>query len=78
MHICFSTDYTVRAQGGETYRKGKVYDMSLASCMHFISKGVAAEEKGGRPPVPETASVAPSETAVRPRGRPRTVTRDDG
>lgn len=74
MRICFSKDYTVKAQDGETYRKGKVYDLSPGTAQHFINKMVAAEVKGGKSEAPETASVEPAATAVRPRGRPRTAT----
>ncbi|KKN27510.1 hypothetical protein LCGC14_0863940 [marine sediment metagenome] len=86
MRIRFSENYTVKAEGGETYLKGKVYDLSPRSAQHFMNKMIAAEVKNGKSEVPETASVAPSETAsvapsetaVRPRGRPRTVTSGDG
>lgn len=74
MRIRFSKTYTVKALDGETYREGKVYDLSLPSCRHFIHKGVAVEVAGGKVEEPETASVAPGEMAVRPRGRPRTAT----
>ncbi len=78
MRVCFLEKYTVKAEGGETYLKGKVYDMSPRSAQHFINKMVAAEVKDGKSEVPETASVESAQTAVRPRGRPRTATRDDG
>lgn len=78
MLVRFIESYTVQSAHGKTYVKGKTYDLSPAAFRHFINKGVAVEVPSGGASKPETASVAPSETAVRPRGRPRTVTRDDG
>lgn len=74
MKVCFTADYTVKAVDGETFKKGKTYDMSPASGRHFINKAIAVEVPSAGSTEPETASVAPSEEAVRPRGRPRTAT----
>jgi hypothetical protein len=74
MRICFSETYTVKAVDGKTYKQGKTYDVVPSTGRHFINKGVAREVVGGAVTAPETASVEPAETAVRPRGRPRTVT----
>ena len=74
MRVRFLENYKVQAENGETYYKGKVYDMPPRSARHFTNKMVAVEVKDGKPAAPETASVEPAETAVRPRGRPRTVT----
>ena len=74
MRIRFTKTYHVKAMDGETYHEGRAYDMSLPSCQHFINKGVAVEVAGGKVEAPETASVEPAETAVRPRGRTRTAT----
>ncbi len=74
MRICFSETYTVKAVDGKTYDKGKTYEVSPGTARHFINKMVAVEVKDGKSEASETASVEPAETAVRPRGRPRTVT----
>lgn len=71
MQIRFLRDYTVQDEAGKTFKQGQVCNMSEASCVHFVNRG-AAEFVTGM----ETASMAPSETAVRPRGRPRKVTPD--
>ena len=71
MQIRFLRDYVVKDEEGKTFKKGQVCTMSEASCTHFVNRG-AAEVITGM----ETTSVAPSETAVRPRGRPRKVTPD--
>ncbi len=77
MRVRFIVDYTVKDEEAKAYHKGTECDLPLASAMHFIKKSVAVEVQASESHEPETASVAPSETAVRPCGRPRTATTGD-
>lgn len=77
MFIRFTETYTVQAVDGITYKKGKTYEMTPRSAMHFINKQIAMEVPSAGSREPETTSVAPSEKAVRKVGRPRTVTAEE-
>lgn len=36
--IKFLTDYTVKAAGGATYKKGQVVEMTKESCDHYVNR----------------------------------------
>lgn len=69
--VKFLQDYTVKAEGGESYAEGQVVDLPEASANHFCIRGVAEPATE-----PETAKAAP-----KPKPAPRrsaTPTTDDG
>ena len=54
MKIRFVTAYTVKDSVGTHYKDGQVCDLSDASAMHFLSRGLAVEvgEEAEPPPEP--------------------------
>jgi len=75
--IKFLRAYTVKAEGGATYKEGAVVDLPEASCEHFVSRGAAeyvkADTPVAKPPGPETVTTADT-TVVKSFGRKKTVT----
>jgi len=69
--VKFLRAYTVKDAEARTYEKGKVYEMPMASALHFVNRRAAEIVTRGPKPAPETASVAAPETAVMPTGKPR-------
>lgn len=69
--VRFSETCALR-DGSATFEAGKVYELNEASAQRWIrrSKAVAVDSPDKRS-APETAAVAPAETAVKPQGRPR-------
>lgn len=43
--VMFRQSYEVKAVNGETYEKGKTYDLTPDSAEHFIRRGVAGDPK---------------------------------
>lgn len=86
--IKFKVKYRVKAAGGPAYEAGQVEQMSLASCRHFVSRGLA--EYCGHPvievpvveipvveePVAEEPFVEEQEEEKPKRTRRRKITRD--
>lgn len=43
--VMFRRGYTVQAADGETYEKGKTYELSPESAQHFTRRGLAGDPK---------------------------------
>lgn len=62
--VKFLKTYTVKAQGGETFEGGQVYELGDASAAHHVNKGRAVEvdkpERGGPQPLRGHPAAAPA------------------
>lgn len=71
MKVRFLQTVTVKAQDGETFEEGKVYDLVETSGARWIKRGVAVRfVKGDAGGKAETATIKPAEKAVTPNTKP--------
>ena len=64
MQIKFTTDYAVKAEGGESYEIGQVVEMPRRSAFHFLNRGVAVEVEQ-----PKKQAAAPKKREVKSKAK---------